>query len=935
MSIFAQKPKKDKAKTKTTTETITPQVIKEEPKPEKPAINPPKKVATVEGITEYRLENGLRILLFPDASKQTTTVNITYLVGSKHENYGETGMAHLLEHLVFKGTTKRPSVTEEITAHGAEWNGTTWLDRTNYFETFTASDENLQWALDMEADRMVNSRIAQKDLESEMTVVRNEFEMGENFPQNVLYQQMISAAYQWHNYGKSTIGARSDIENVPIDRLQAFYIMYYQPDNAILTIAGKFEEAKALEWITQYFGVIPKPTRKLPAFYTKDPTQDGERFVNLKRKGDIQLLGLGYKVAPGAHIDFAALNVLTQVLTSEPSGRIYKALVDSKKASYMYGWNLQMREPGIILFFAELLKEKSLTEARDLTLKVIEEVKTKPITAEETERGKNEILKNIDLAFNSSQSIAIELSEWIGMGDWRLMFINRDRIKAVTAADVQKVAEYYLKEDNRTTGYFMPTDKPDRTEIPDMPEIDVLVKDYKGQENLAVGEVFDPSPANIEDRTHRSNLSNGMELALLPKKTRGENVNAQLTLRFGDLNTLKGKGKISEFTAAMLERGTSKHTRQQLKDELDKLKARVFVSGGASQATVYIQTTRPNLATVLKLVGEMLKEANFPADELEKLRIERITQLEQQKNEPDAIAFTEIQRHLSPYGKGDPRYVGTYEEDLAAIKAVKAEDLKKFQQTFYGTSSGQLSIVGDFEEAEVKTLAEELFGKWKSPQKFERLAGTFKDAPVVNQKLECPDKANATWVAGYNFPMNDQDSDYPALVLGNYILGQAGLDSRLAKRIRQQEGISYGVGSWIDVNSLDKTASFMAYAIYAPENLDRLEKAFSEEIEKMLKDGFTADEVAKAKSGFLQERQVGRAQDDAVAGTLNNYLYLNRDYKWVEEFEQKIQALTPAQLLEAVKKHIKPEKMSFVKAGDFKGAESKKKKDGAGAEDKK
>ena len=183
-----------------------------------------ERVTSVEGITEYRLaSNGLKVLLFPDPTKETITVNVTYLVGSAHENYGETGMAHLLEHLVFKGTPRHPNIPQELTAHGSRPNGTTWTDRTNYFETFAATDENLQWALDLEADRMVNSFIAKKDLDSEMTVVRNEFERGENDPFSVLLERTMSSAYLWHNYGKTTIGARSDIENVPIDRLQSFY----------------------------------------------------------------------------------------------------------------------------------------------------------------------------------------------------------------------------------------------------------------------------------------------------------------------------------------------------------------------------------------------------------------------------------------------------------------------------------------------------------------------------------------------------------------------------------------------------------------------------------------------------------------------------------------------------------------------------------------
>src|SRR3954470_8593208 len=263
----------------------------------------PVKVTSVEGITEYQLSNGLRVLLFPDPTKATVTVNLTYTVGSRHEGYGETGMAHLLEHLMFKGTPSHKVIPQEMKAHGANYNASTWFDRTNYFEVLPANEDNLKFALGLEADRMIHSFIAQKDLDSEMTVVRNEFEAGENDPANILEERVLSTAYLWHNYGHSTIGSREDIERVPIDRLQAFYRMYYQPDNAVLLIAGKFDEARALAQIAKHFGPIPKPARKLPPLWTVEPTQDGNREFTVRRKGDIQIVALAYKVPSSLHDD--------------------------------------------------------------------------------------------------------------------------------------------------------------------------------------------------------------------------------------------------------------------------------------------------------------------------------------------------------------------------------------------------------------------------------------------------------------------------------------------------------------------------------------------------------------------------------------------------------------------------------------------------------
>jgi zinc protease len=889
----------------------------------KMAVPAPQKVTTVEGITEYRLANGLRVLLFPDPSKQTVTVNITYMVGSKHENYGETGMAHLLEHLVFKGTPKHQNIPQELTAHGASPNGTTWVDRTNYFETFNATEENLKWALDLESDRMLNSFIAKKDLDSEMTVVRNEFESGENDPSGVLEERVTATAYLWHNYGKSTIGSKADLENVPIDRLQAFYKKYYQPDNAVLSVAGKIDEAKTLEFINQYFGEAPKPVRELQKMYTLDPTQDGERSVTLRRVGDVQVAMAAYHVPASSHKDFAAVQVLARLLGSNPSGRLYKNLVDTKLATGVSAYTYSFKEPTLLFSYAEVLKEKSLDEVKSAMLKTLDEFSSKAPTTEEVDRAKNEILKQIELSFNSSQSICLQLSTYVGMGDWRLLFLNRDRIKEVKPEDVARVAKEYLKPDNRTTGIFIPTEKPDRSEIPTIPDVDALVKDYKGNQTVAQGEAFDPSPANIESRTSRSSLPNGMKVAMLSKKTRGESVEARIIFRFGDESSLQNKGTAGEYVASMLNKGTTKHTRQQIKDEFDRLKANVAIFGGATQVAVNISTTRPNLIEAMKLASEVLKEANFPADEFEKLKNENLANIESQRSEPQAIAFNKIQRHVAPFPKSDPRYTSTFDEDISDIKALTLDDLKKFYQEFYGANNATMSVVGDFDANEIKALATDLFGNWKSSKPYARLINKAAQVQTINESIETPDKANAFFVGNYNFEFRDDNADYPAMVMSNFMLGGGFLNSRLATRIRQKEGLSYGVGSQFSAGSLDPVGSFFAYAIYAPENVEKLEAAFKDEINKVITTGFTADELTAAKSGWSQQRTVQRAQDGGLAGTLNNYLFINRNLMWDESYEKKVMDLTVELVNAAVKKYLKPEMINIVKAGDFAKAKAK------------
>src|SRR3954470_3603059 len=390
------------------------------------------RTTSIEGVTEYRLDNGLKVLALPDAGADTVTVHIVYLVGSRHEGYGEKGMAHLLEHMLFKGSKNIADVKGELTRRGARWNGTTSNDRTNYFETMSATEANLDWALAMEADRMVNSRVSREDLDSEMTVVRNEFEMGENNPGSVLFQRMQQAAYAWHNYGNPVIGERTDIEKVPVDKLQAFYRTWYQPDNAVLLIAGRFNEARALALVAKHFGPIPKPTRVLPNFYTQEPTQDGERVVTLSRIGDNQIVASLYHVVAGSHPDYPAIDILVQILGDTPAGRLHRALVQKGLASATWGAERQLHDPGYMYFGAQVAKDGDLAAARDALLAVVEGVAKEKFTSDEVERARTRLMNDIERTQFESGSLLSVLSEYSAMGDWRLFYQYRDRLKEVT-----------------------------------------------------------------------------------------------------------------------------------------------------------------------------------------------------------------------------------------------------------------------------------------------------------------------------------------------------------------------------------------------------------------------------------------------------------------------------------------------------------------------
>ncbi len=682
-------------------------------------------VTSIEGVTEYRLPNGLQVLLYPDEASSTVSVNMTYRVGSRHESYGETGMAHLLEHMNFKGTPSHLNIPQEISSHGASANATTSYDRTNFFETFPAAPQNLEWALGLEADRMIHSFIAKKALDSEMTVVRNEFERGENSPTRILEERVLETAYLWHNYGHPTIGARADIEGVPIKRLQAFYHLYYQPDNATLIVAGNFDQAKTLKLIERLYGPIPKPTRVLPNMYTAEPPQDGEREVTLSRTGGQKVLMEAYHIPADAHPDSPALSLLAQILSDRPSGRLYKRLVETKLATSAFGEADTLHDPGWMMFTAVVSKDADISAVRTELNSVVSGSSTEPFTAEELSRAVSQQLLSFDRLLSSSQQVSSVLSENVSVGDWRLMFWDRDQMKKVTLEDLKRVASTYLIPSNRTVGEFIPDEHPLRVSVAATPDLTSMLQGYRGDTALASGEHFDPTPANIQARTRRDSIGS-IKTAFLEKKTRGDRVTASLQFQFGNAQALQDRGMVGRLVGQMLMRGTRQHTRQQLEDELTRLKATMGVTGDSTNVGVSIQTTRENFAAVLRLAAEVLQQPVFPADQLDEIKRGQLAGIESSRTDPQALAQLTAERYVSPYSANDFRYVATFDERAELIKKVTTDDLKAFHQAFYGVGAAQVAIVGSFDGPATTKLITELFGTWKSATPYERVPSELK-----------------------------------------------------------------------------------------------------------------------------------------------------------------------------------------------------------------
>ena len=892
----------------------------------------PRKVASVEGVTEYQLDNGARVLLFPEASKPTITVNMTVLVGSRHEGYGEAGMAHLLEHMVFKGTPTFPDVPKALRDHGASYNGTTNRDRTNYFETLPATEENLEFAIQLEADRLVNSFVKHEDLMSEFTVVRNEFERGENSPQGVLFRRVMAAAYEWHNYGKTTIGNRSDIERVPIDSLRGFYRKYYQPDNVVLIITGRFDEAQALSLVQKYLGSIPRPKRELPKTYTEEPAQDGERYVELRRVGEIGSAIAAYHIPAASHPDWAPLSILASVLSEDKVGLLEKVLVESKIATSASARSDNAHDPGLFTFSVQPA-EDNLEQAKELLLNTIDGLADVDVDSDAVERAKIRSQRSSERLMTDANRMASALSSAASLGDWRLLFVQRDRIQEVTVEDVKRVAQTYFPPHNRTVGTFIPSDSPMRMSIPMVASINDVVKDYKGGEAMASGEVFDPSPENLDSRIQTLQM-HGMKVALLPKKNRGETVNMTLTLRYGNEESLQDQVAAAGMISGMLMAGTETMDRQALRARMNELGVQISagrgggrrgrrgrgggLGGSPGSISFSVQAKRSSMVPAIQLLGEIMRKPGWPENDFSQMKNRMTNMMKMMKSEPQLQARTEMSRAMSSYPKDDVRYVPTMDEMIERIENLSLDRVKQVYNEQLSASVGEIAIVGEFEPQETLAALAEVLKDWESDIEYRSIDRDAKpDMAGDKMDLNTPDKANAVFASGLSFAMNESDPATEALRLGNFILGGGSLSSRLGNRIRQKEGLSYGVSSSLSIPNRGTDARFSINAITNPNNIDAVEKAAMEELNRFINEGPTDKEVEEAQTAWLERQKVSRSNDGSIAGQMSSNLYLDRSFEYTAEREKRVAALTARDIQDAFRKYIDPDKLVIIRAGDF------------------
>lgn len=912
------------------------------------------------GITEYKMDsNGLQILLAERHATPVVTVMVLYHVGSRNEAVGYTGSTHFLEHMMFKGTAAhdplaKTGIDDVLKPVGAMNNATTSYDRTNYFEVLPA--KNLDIALQLEADRMRNALLREKDRQSEMTVVRNELERNVDDATTLLSNNVFSTAFQEHPYHHPIIGWRSDVEGVPIQRLRQFYNDFYWPNNATLIVVGDFDQQKALNMISREFGNIPSSPKPFPKVYTHEPPQEGERRFVVQRGQDLPKVEIGWHVPAAASNDTYPLEVAAAILGDEKrqSSRLYKGLVESGLASDTYAYNYSMHDPGLFTVFASATGDTPLPKVEEKLIEEVDKLGSQPISDAELERAKTSIWKRLKLSAADPVGLVDQLAESIAVADWTWWINLEDKIKAVSKEDVQRAIKKYFVPANRTVGYYLPKaaapdekkpaapdEKKSETEqqsqpaegcleaagVMAMPPAQVALITDTGSASappekgvttskLAPELQTKTAPRTIASQVRTTVLDNGITVMVMPIRKTGA-VAISGKIRAGEYFQPSGTSGIPGMMAEMMTKGSAGLSKEELAQKLELLGTSLEFDISDFWLDWNSDVVSEDLGSYLPLLSEVLQHPRFDRGELEKSIKIGQSDIKSAMSDTTQVSMNVFAGAL--YKPHCVFYQKPLAEQLADLSKIDGDSLQSFHKQYVVPANTMIAIVGDIDPDQALNMVRANFGSWQGGPASK--IDVSDCAKPLNGKVRIetaiPDKTNVDITLGHVAETSIQDKDFYALQVANAALGYDTISSRLAE-LREKHGLTYGISSAL-LNNSYRGSPWVISLTVAPENQAKALTLIDRIVGDYLKTGITETELKEESQRLVGEYIVSRLRTPKqIADGLTKYQFLNLGPQFMDNYAGRVQAVTLKDANAAIRKYFDLSRSVLSIAGSLK-----------------
>lgn len=899
-----------------------------------------RKISESKNVAEYALPNGLKVLLLENHVSPVITLLVVYKVGSRNEAVGYTGSTHFLEHMLFKGTKKHNpdkgnGIDDLLTQIGAYWNATTWFDRTSYFEVVPS--EYLELCIELEADRMRNLLLRQEDHDSEMSVVRNELERGENYPEEALEKELYAVAFREHPYHHPTIGWRSDVEGVPMDRLREFYNTFYWPNNATVILVGDFEPGKALGHMSKYFGKIQTSPKPIPGVYTSEPPQEGERRFEIHRAGDLPRVWMGYHVPEADHPDNYALSVARHILgsTYERSSRLYKRLIDTSIAAEVFARHDDLKDPALFIIGATLNPDVEIEKAENAIFEEIEVMASQPVADAELERARSANRKGTILSKADPSSLAFMLGEAESKADWHWLMEYDDKFDAVTKDDIMRVIKKYFSRNNRTVGHFHPRAgseppvvlgaqpapppaemMPSEPEAPEEEEIDVPAFLASRPPAARVKTARQKTVTTFASRVVREVLPNGMTVMLL-RNPGTESVGISGNIKAGKYFCYRENGSLSELVGDLLPKGSQRFSKLQIAETLENMgiPAGMEFSVDNFRVTFGSHVVSSDLPTYLDLLSDVIRNPLFLDDELRKTQVEWKARLTEALNNTRLMAWNGLRRAM--YRMDHPFFEKTYDEQIVEIEQITSEALRHLHSRLFSPKGCVISFVGDMDIEKTLSEIRSRFGDWQGEApgqiNVEKVP-----LPEKRSRLQIPlaDKKSMDIVMAHPTELVRSNSDFYAAKLANAALGQDTITSRLGQVIRDKAGLTYGIYSNFSDTAFG-SAPWTVSLTVNPANLERALRLVDKVVDDYLEKGISKDELAKETGRALGQFKVGLSSSLGIARALSEFEFLGLGVGELDEISNRYQSLTKEKVDQAARRYFHPHNAITVAAGTF------------------